>query len=118
MDAMRDFYCKALGMTVGPRPNFRFGGAWLYCAELPVVHLVEIEQTPAKPAELTLEHFAFRATNLEACLGRLDAEKVERRVGFVHDFRLCQVHVRDPDGNHVHLDFPIEEAEVLGLVPK
>lgn len=115
--AMRDFYCRVLGMTTGPRPNFRFGGAWLYCGGYPVLHLVEVDDAPPRATDLGLEHFAFRARDLAETLARLDREHVERRVGFVRDFGLCQVHVRDPDGNHVHLDFELGEAEALGLLP-
>jgi hypothetical protein len=36
-------------------------------------------------------------------------------VGILEDFALCQVNVHDPDGNHVHIDFPLAEARTLGV---
>ena len=36
------FYRDLLGFEVGPRPPFRFGGAWLYCGGQAAVHLVEV----------------------------------------------------------------------------
>jgi catechol 2,3-dioxygenase-like lactoylglutathione lyase family enzyme len=27
------FYAEVLGLAPGPRPAFRFGGAWLYCGD-------------------------------------------------------------------------------------
>jgi catechol 2,3-dioxygenase-like lactoylglutathione lyase family enzyme len=32
IDASRDFYCRALGMSVGERPPLPFPGHWLYDA--------------------------------------------------------------------------------------
>jgi catechol-2,3-dioxygenase len=115
LEAQQRFYRDVLGLTLGARPNFSFGGAWLYCGERPVVHLVAVESASAPTSELTLQHFAFAATGLAELLSNLERHHVPRRVGFVRDFNLCQVHVHDPDGNHIHIDFALAEAEALGL---
>lgn len=114
--SLRHFYVDVIGLRVGPRPAFSFGGAWLYCGDAPVVHLVEVEKKPDSPGELLLEHFALRARGLGELLDRLKAHNVAVRLGFIHDFGLCQVNVRDPDGTHLHIDFDIAEAQALGLV--
>lgn len=116
LEALRRFYTDALGLQEGPRPAFSFNGAWMYCADQPVVHLVEVEETPSAGDDLRVQHFAFRATGLAECLERLAAQGVEYRLGFVRDFALCQVNVHDPDGNHIHVDFPEAEARALKLV--
>ena len=36
----RDFYRNILGLEVGFRPDLNFPGYWLYCGDVPVVHLV------------------------------------------------------------------------------
>jgi catechol 2,3-dioxygenase-like lactoylglutathione lyase family enzyme len=115
--AMCAFYLDALGLRQGPRPAFAFGGAWLYCGSAPVVHLVEVERQPEPSGELRLEHFAFRASGLGELLERLKSLEIAARLGFVRDFGICQVNVHDPDGNHIHIDFPIDEAKALGLAP-
>jgi len=115
LEAMSRFYRDALGLELGPRPDFDFGGAWLYCGPHPTIHLVVVDEPAPAHGELALEHFAFRARDLPSLLERLNRNQVRYRVGFVHDFRLCQVHVRDPDGNHVHIDFDVEEARAAGL---
>ena len=45
-------------LAPGPRPNFSFGGAWMYCGDRPAVHLVErerLEPTTGEPLALLLE---------------------------------------------------------------
>jgi catechol 2,3-dioxygenase-like lactoylglutathione lyase family enzyme len=115
MAEMRQFYRHALGLQEGPRPAFSFGGAWMYCGEHPVVHLVEVDRKPSASGDLRIQHFAFRARGLGELLTRLDAAGVVYRLGFVRDFELCQVNVHDPDGNHIHVDFPEAEARDLKL---
>jgi catechol 2,3-dioxygenase-like lactoylglutathione lyase family enzyme len=117
LDVMRAFYVDVIGLRVGPRPAFSFGGAWLYCAGAPVVHLVQVDRPPQPPGELSLEHFALRAQGLAEFLERLRTHGVPVTFGFIHDFGICQVNVRDPDGTHVHIDFDIAEARALALVP-
>ncbi|HZU85395.1 MAG TPA: VOC family protein [Polyangiaceae bacterium] len=117
LEAMRAFYVEVLGLRVGPRPAFSFGGAWLYCGDTAAVHLVEVDEAPPPGDGLRLEHFALRARGLGELLERLRARSVPARLGFVRDFGICQVNVHDPDGTHVHIDFDIAEAEALGLAP-
>src|SRR5205085_11776647 len=40
LEATRDFYSNVLGLEVGFRPDLEFPGYWLYCGDVPVVHLV------------------------------------------------------------------------------
>lgn len=109
------FYTSVLGLSVGPRPNFSFNGAWLYCGGRPVVHLVERLEMEAPEGNLQLQHFAFSGNDLEALLDHLREVGVAHWVTMVEDFELCQINVRDPDGNHVHLDYPLAEARALGV---
>ncbi len=102
------FYGTVLGLTPGPRPPFGFSGAWLYAADRPVVHLVEVAPA-AVPASaeadaLRLSHFAFRAAGLEALLERLRAAGVRYRATALPGADITQVHFADPDGNALHVD--------------
>ena len=115
LDQLKAFYSEVLGLTPGPRPNFSFGGAWMYCGAFPVVHLVERPALEPTQGDLRIQHFAFAANDLEGFLARLKSLGVEYRVGILDDFELCQVNVHDPDGNHVHIDFPLAEARRLGV---
>lgn len=112
LDVMQRWYTDVLGMRSGPRPAFDFPGAWMYAGEHPVVHLVGVSPPPGTGAEskLKLEHFAFSAIGCADFETRLAArgEKFTRRD--LPDFGLRQINVWDPDGNHIHVDFPLGEA--------
>lgn len=38
-----DFYQELLGMRQGERPPVRLPGAWIYCGDDPVVHIIAID---------------------------------------------------------------------------
>ena len=116
LDAMVAWYGRVLDMQPGPRPGFAFPGAWLYADGHPIVHLVGVETAPgADSADLRLEHFAISANGLKSLLATLDAEGTPCRLAPIRDFGIVQVNIRDPDGNHIHIDFDAAEAEGLGL---
>lgn len=103
------WYCDMLGMTVGPRPPFPFPGAWLYAGDQPCVHLVGVSTPPAVDG-VRIEHFAFAATGLEAFTRRLADAGQRFQISVVPGFGIVQVNVWDPDGNHIHIDFPPAEG--------
>lgn len=105
LEAMIAWYRDILGLTLGPRPNFSFGGAWLYAGDVAIVHLVEVGKQPGMAPELQLEHFALAATDKDEFLARLEAKGIPSRVNVLSDFGITQVNVHDPDGNHIHVDF-------------
>ena len=119
LGALTDFYTRVLGLGPGKRPPFDFAGAWLYCNGHAALHLVEVADSPEVPAP-RIEHFAFRAEgraegraeNLAEFLARLRASDVAYRTAVVPEFGIRQVHLRDPDGNHIEIAFaPEEDAE-------
>lgn len=104
--AMIEFYCTVLGLRVGPRPAFPFAGAWLYCADQAVVHLVEVATAPQPSGTLRLEHFAFSAEGFDEFVGTLTAANVQHRISKLVGTETRMVDVQDPDGNRMHIDFP------------
>lgn len=111
---LKDFYVAVLGLTDGARPDFPFTGAWLYCGKQPVIHLVEVgPEQPWAPAgsDAALQHFAFAAEGMPEFLACLNERSVSFRIRSLPEWGLCQVHLQDPDGNHLHVDFPIAEAQ-------
>lgn len=110
LDAMIAWYEEVLGLTKGPRPAFPSPGAWMYACDQPIIHLVEMADAPRGGGALTLEHAAFRASGLKHFLDRLDARGEHYEVGGADFLPVVQVNVWDPDGNHLHVDFPRDEA--------
>ena len=108
--AMENFYREVLGLTPGSRPDFPFPGAWLYSGERAVVHLVEVARAP-KTGEPSLEHFAFLCTDLIGMRARLTAAGIAFRPARVPTTGNLQLHVFDPDGNHIVLQFIKAEAD-------
>ncbi len=106
--AMTHFYAEVLGLAPGPRPPFSFDGAWLYCRDKAVVHLVLTSKVAG--ADASIDHFAFRATGLAEFVSRLKAHNVPYRISIVPQLELRQVRIADPDGNRIEVAFPPEEA--------
>ncbi|MGV6848324.1 MAG: VOC family protein [Marinibacterium sp.] len=106
LDAMVSFYADILGLVPGKRPDFTFRGAWLYLEDQALVHLVEVAEPPQTGGTPALEHFAFRASDLVGFLDRLTRHGIGHSVDPVPGFPVVQVNFRDPDGNHIHVDFP------------
>ena len=108
--AMTGFYRDVLGLELGPRPGFGFGGAWLYCGDRAAVHLVEQPRPPAG-GDPKVEHFAFRAEGLADFLAKLRAADVRYAISVVPDLGIRQVNIHDPDGNHIEIAFGAHEEE-------
>ncbi len=115
LDLMIEWYSEVLGLRFGDRPDFPFAGAWMYAGESAIVHLVGVESEEAAGAgsevALRLEHFAVSATTgraeFEARLSAL-GERFQRNE--IASFKLVQINVWDPDGNHIHVDFPFWDS--------
>jgi catechol 2,3-dioxygenase-like lactoylglutathione lyase family enzyme len=108
VDELASFYVDVLELARGPRPPFPFAGAWLYCRDNPVVHLVEAEPGAAAAVHadgLGLSHFAFRGTNLADFISRLRQAGVTFQLAQLPGTAVTQVNFRDPDGNALHVDF-------------
>jgi catechol 2,3-dioxygenase-like lactoylglutathione lyase family enzyme len=105
LDTMIDWYGDILGLRSGKRPNFAFPGAWMYLGDRAVVHLVDWTDTMQAGGDVTLEHFAFRATDMPAFLEKLSDRGIDYSIDPVPDFPIVQVNLFDPDGNHIHIDF-------------
>ena len=111
LDVMIDWYTNVLGLKSGARPNFPFPGAWMYAGDNPIVHLVGIKGEPAVGSEvkLKLEHFSLFATGGAEFEAKLSAEGIKFKRAELPDFNLCLINIWDPDGNHIHVDFHLNE---------
>lgn len=111
LETMIDWYSNILGMHSGDRPNFPFPGAWMYAGESAAVHLIGIDGAPGLGSEvdLKLEHFAFSATGGAKFEEKLRAIDVQYQRIDLPEINIYQINLWDPDGNHIHVDFPVNE---------
>ena len=80
LDGLLHFYCEVLGLEKGPRPAFRFDGAWLRCGGRASLHLREVPSQP-NTGEPRIEHFAFWAT--ASMVGPIAVEQFATGLGAV-----------------------------------
>jgi len=107
--AMIDWYVDTLGLHSGARPNFPFNGAWLYAGDAPIIHLVEVDnEAVGSEAKLKLEHFALKGTGRTEFEAQLENSGETFEVRKLPEFNLAQYYVWDPDGNRIHVDFPLD----------
>ncbi|MEM9631061.1 MAG: VOC family protein [Pseudomonadota bacterium] len=111
LDELKDWYTQVLGLKEGFRPPFSFPGAWLYVGDTAYVHLVGKNGTDlvGSEVELKLEHFAFRATGAKAFEERLIERGEKYRKSVIEATNTVAINVWDPDGNHIHIDFFMDE---------
>jgi len=104
LDASVRFYEDVLGLKNGPRPDLGFPGAWIYCGDRPILHLVGGRAPPEGAKNGAFDHIALSARDREAVCRQL-AEH-----GIPFDARLgrggrWQVFLRDIDGIKIELNF-------------
>jgi catechol 2,3-dioxygenase-like lactoylglutathione lyase family enzyme len=102
------FYVDVLGLRIGDRPPFKFPGAWVYCNDKPVLHL--IERTVVADGTGRVDHVAFRCTGYGELKRRLEAAGVEYDERIVPKFNLTQLFLQSPDGLKLELTFSEEEV--------
>ncbi len=110
LEAMLAWYGDVLGLHAGARPASRDQGAWLYLGGRAVIHLVEVDQPPMPGESLGIEHVSFRATGLTEFLKTLETAGVPHHPIKIDSLGLTLINIYDPDGNHLHIDFPTDEV--------
>lgn len=103
---VRDFYCQALQLEEGPRPDFGIRGYWLYADGKPLVHLLESDAHGPAGQPYYLDHVAFEMQDLPAYSARLDNLGVSYDVRDFSQYGFRQVFCKDPCGNGVEANFP------------
>ena len=105
-----DFYTTLLGFTVGPRPDFKFPGLWLYANDAAILHVMQVDQMP-NPRKGVLDHMAFRGKDINALLDRLKTAGLAFRISRTPaPWVQWQVFFEDPNGAIVEVDFDGHET--------
>ncbi len=108
--ATRAFYADVVGLIDGDRPSFAFPGAWLYCGDEAVIHLVGVDDQPDEGTG-TIDHVAFEAGGLDDMIGLLEDCGIPFHVRDVPGRDIRQVFLHDPNGVKIELNF--RGAEVV-----
>ncbi|SMX23152.1 Glyoxalase-like domain protein [Boseongicola aestuarii] len=112
LDEMVAWYERHLDLRSGPRPEFAIPGAWLYLGDVCLLHLIDADPEPMAFSEdesLRMEHIAFRAEGMAEFIARLEANGVPYKLFPFEALKIVLVFIRDPDGNRIHVDFPMSE---------
>jgi catechol 2,3-dioxygenase-like lactoylglutathione lyase family enzyme len=104
------FFTEVLGLTVGWRPDFSFGGAWLYAGGKDVVHLVAVGRAGAPSKGSSLDHFAFTIDDYDDAKRRLDTAGVTYQAGEAPNGGIRQLFVTEFNGVTFELNCRASEA--------
>jgi len=105
LEATRRFFVEVIGLEEGPRPAFGFPGAWLYCGDTAVIHLIGDTSRPTREGSGTVDHVAFGATDFAGFVDRLERHGTPYEVRDVPGGEIRQVFVHDPNGVKVEINF-------------
>ncbi len=117
IDKTKEFYCGALGMREGFRPNLEFPGYWLYLGDTPCIHIAEwqtyavwtkeagIPISTKAPGTGPVDHIAFNATGFDEMRTRLASRGIAPAENLLDDIGLRQLFFYDPNGVAIELNF-------------
>lgn len=122
LEGTRDFYSRALGLRVGPRPPLAFPGYWLYVGDVPCIHVAEwnsyrahsteagIPVSTRAPGTGPVDHIAFNAFDCPAVKAKLVAYGVTFAENEVAAAGLTQLFLNDPNGVKVEINVRAAQA--------
>lgn len=111
VQASADFYRHFLDLKPGWRPSLDTDGAWLYPAggDYAIVHLIATEGGTAGGR---LNHIAFRGTDLQAYIEKLESFGGWFEAMPVPETPFTQVHHMDPSGVKIEVIFQEQLGDV------
>ena len=120
LERTKDFYQDIVGLKVGDRPPLPFPGYWLYCGDIPTVHLIghraedaAIHDDASQPAATgRLDHIAFSCSGLAEMRDHLQARDIKFDERILPRLNMTQLFYLDPDGISVECNFDAAETEV------
>jgi catechol 2,3-dioxygenase-like lactoylglutathione lyase family enzyme len=123
LERTKNFYQEVVGLKVGDRPPLPFPGYWLYCGDIPTVHLIGhraedpvIPDGRSDPAPTgRLDHIAFSCDGLKEMRANLQARDIKFDERVLPKFNMTQLFYLDPDGISVECNFEAAETETTGM---
>ena len=105
------FYKEHLDFAPGPRPPFKFPGAWLYAkgGTDAILHVIAGREKKDL-VKGVLDHMAFTAQDLVGSVAKLKTHGIDYELRKLPDYGTWQLFFRDPNNAKVELDFDPKEA--------
>jgi catechol 2,3-dioxygenase-like lactoylglutathione lyase family enzyme len=118
LEATKNFYTDIVGLKVGDRPPLNFPGYWLYCGDVPTVHLIghraenePIPDSAGDPAKTgRLDHIAFACAGLKDMKATLERSSIKYDERVLPRLNMTQLFYYDPDGIAVECNFDAAET--------
>ena len=110
MEETKNFFVNVVGLEIGFRPDFSSHGYWLYCGEVPIVHL-SLSDPDGDPRTIAagsgegLDHIGLSAKDLTGTEKTLIENDMTYKKCLAGGGRLVQVFFHDPNGVQVELAF-------------
>lgn len=112
LPAIEKFYGDVLGLKTGYRPDFKFGGIWLYDGDDPIIHVSARFPGGSIVKDKhsgSVDHIAFKAS------GAVDFRKRLKKLGVVFEEQNIenagyQVFLYDPVGTKLEFNFLSEHV--------
>jgi catechol 2,3-dioxygenase-like lactoylglutathione lyase family enzyme len=117
IEQTKEFYCGALGMTAGFRPELDYPGYWLYVGGVPCIHVAEWRSYAVWTKEVGIpvstrargtgpvDHIAFNATGYDEMRARLESRGIGMSTNHLDDIGLRQLFLYDPNGVAIEINF-------------
>ena len=123
LERTKDFYEDIVGLKAGDRPPLNFPSYWLYCGDIPTVHLIgyrpedpQIPDGPSYPAPTgRLDHIAFSCNGLKEMRANLQSHGIKFDERVLPRLNMTQLFYLDPDGISVECNFDASETETTGM---
>ena len=94
-----NFYNVCLNLKKGPRPNFKFNGAWLYFEKKPLIHLVEGDNLQ----QGVIDHVALSVSNIGSYEKKLKNLGIKYTKNKLNN-NINQIFFYDPNGARIELN--------------
>lgn len=117
IEATKAFYCDALGMREGFRPELEFPGYWLYLGDTACIHIADwqsyavwteevgIPVSQKAPGTGPVDHIAFNAAGFDDMRAHLLGRGIKLSENRLDEIGLRQIFLHDPNGVAIELNF-------------
>ena len=119
MEETKDFFIDIVGLEIGWRPDFDSHGYWMYCGDVPIVHLSGSDPDSKPRTDHAgrgngLDHIGLFAKDLSGMEKTLVDKNITYRTCLASGGKLIQVFFLDPNGVQVELGY---DADLEGVTP-